>query len=64
VTVDHAAWSLLDCGGRLEILDGEECRRLLLLEVGQPPQPWPGARRALVVQVPLTMMTGRRVHRS
>jgi nitroimidazol reductase NimA-like FMN-containing flavoprotein (pyridoxamine 5'-phosphate oxidase superfamily) len=29
-----------------------------------PRQPWPEGRRPLVVQLPLTMMTGRRVHPS
>jgi len=29
MTLDNAAWSLLDRGGRLETLDREECRRLL-----------------------------------
>jgi uncharacterized protein len=143
MTLDNAAWSLLDRGGRLENLDRDECRRLLgsttigrlgyctdfgprivpmnytlvsesvtfrtgidteaahqlfdhpiafevdqvdeflqagwsvlvagnaqpldeasllLLDVGQSPQPWPEGRRSLVVQLPLTMMTGRRVH--
>ena len=143
MTLDNAAWSLLDRGGRLEALDRDECRRLLgstnigrlgyctdrgprivpmnysmvsesvtfrtgidteasselfdhpiafevdqvdeflqagwsvlvvgnaqpldeasllLLDVGQSPQPWPEGRRSLVVQLPLMMMTGRRVH--
>jgi len=143
MTLDNAAWSLLDRGGRLETLDREGCRRLLgstnigrlgcctdsgprivpmnytlvsesvtfrtgidteashelfdhpiafevdqvdeflqagwsvvvvgnaqpldeasllLLDVGQSPQPWPEGRRSLVVQLPLMMMTGRRVH--
>jgi hypothetical protein len=29
MTLDNAAWSLLDRGGRLETLDRDECRRLL-----------------------------------
>jgi hypothetical protein len=29
MTLDNAGWSLLDRGGRLEILDRDECRRLL-----------------------------------
>ena len=29
MTLDSAAWSLLDRGGRLEKLDRDECRRLL-----------------------------------
>jgi hypothetical protein len=37
---------------------------LLLLDVGQSPEPWPEGRRSLIVQLPLTMMTGRRVHRA
>jgi hypothetical protein len=58
---DNSGWSLLDRGatlsgsGRLEVLDRDECRR-------QSPQPWPEGRRALVVQLPLTTVTGRRVH--
>jgi uncharacterized protein len=145
MTIDNAAWSLLDRGGRLETLDRDECRgllgstnvgrlgyctdlgprivpmnytlvgealtfrtdidteashrlfdhpiafevdqvdeflqtgwsvlvmgnaqpldeeSLLLLDIGQSPQPWPEGRRALVVQLALTTMTGRRVHPS
>jgi uncharacterized protein len=140
---DNSGWSLLDRGGRLEVLDRDECRRLLgssnigrlayctdsgprvvpinytmvsealvfrtgmdseasgylinrpiafevdqvdeflqtgwsvlvvgnaglmderslrLLDLQQSPQPWPEGRRALVVQLPLTTVTGRRVH--
>jgi len=29
MTLDNAAWSLLDRGGRLETLDRDECRLLL-----------------------------------
>ena len=65
----NSGWSLLDRGGRLETLDRDECRRLLatslrLLDLQQSPQPWPEGRRALVAQLPLTAMTGRRVHPS
>jgi hypothetical protein len=140
---DSSGWSLLDRGGRLEVLDRDECRRLLgssnigrlayctdsgprvvpinytmvsealifrtgmdsegygylinrpiafevdqvdeflqtgwsvlvvgnaglmderslrLLDLQQSPQPWPEGRKALVVQLPLTTVTGRRVH--
>jgi nitroimidazol reductase NimA-like FMN-containing flavoprotein (pyridoxamine 5'-phosphate oxidase superfamily) len=37
---------------------------LRLLDLRQSPQPWPEGRRSLVVQLPLTTMTGRRVHPS
>ena len=48
--------------GNAQPLDEES---LLLLDVGQKAQPRPEGRRALVVQLPLTMiMTGRRVHLS
>jgi hypothetical protein len=56
----HTGWSVLVIGNA-HPLDEES---LLLLDVGQKPQPWPESRRALVVQLPLTMMTGRRVHPS
>lgn len=47
--------------GNAQPLDEES---LLLLDVGQKPQPWPQGRRALVVQLPFTIMTERRVHPS
>jgi uncharacterized protein len=56
----QTGWSVLVVGNA-QPLDEES---LLLLDVGQTPQPWPEGRRALVVQLPLTMMTGRRVHPS
>jgi hypothetical protein len=37
---------------------------LRLLDLQQSPQPWPEGRRSLVVQLPLTTVTGRRVHPS
>jgi uncharacterized protein len=56
----QTGWSVLVVGNA-QPLDEES---LLLPDVGQSPQPWPEGRRALVVQLPLTMMTGRRVHPS
>jgi hypothetical protein len=47
--------------GNARPLDEES---LLLLDVAQSPKPWAEGLRALVVQLPLTMMTGRRVHPS
>jgi hypothetical protein len=64
--VDHVdeflqtGWSVLVVGNAQPMDEAS----LLLLDVGQSPQPWPEGRRALVVQLPLTMMTGRRVHPS
>jgi hypothetical protein len=64
--VDHVdeflqtGWSVLVVGNAQPLDEAS----LLLLDVGQSPQPWPEGRRALVVQLPLTMMTGRRVHPS
>jgi uncharacterized protein len=56
----QTGWSVLVVGNA-QPLDEE---LLLLLDVRQTPQPWPAGRRVLVVQLPLTMMTGRRVHPS
>jgi nitroimidazol reductase NimA-like FMN-containing flavoprotein (pyridoxamine 5'-phosphate oxidase superfamily) len=56
----QTGWSVLVVGNA-QPLDEES---LLLLDVRQTPQPWPAGRRVLVVQLPLTMMTGRRVHPS
>jgi hypothetical protein len=47
--------------GNAQPLDEES---LLLLDVGQKAQLLAEGRRALVVLLPLTMMTGRRVHLS
>ena len=51
----QAGWSVLVVGNARPLDES-----LLLLDVAQSPQPWPEGRRALVVQLPLTMMTGRR----
>jgi hypothetical protein len=56
----QTGWSVLVVGNA-QPLDEES---LLLLDVDQSPKPWAEDRRALVVQLPLTMMTGRRVHPS
>jgi hypothetical protein len=55
----RTGWSVLVMGNA-QPLDEES---LLLLDVGQKPEP-AGGRRPLVVQLPLRMMTGRRVHPS
>ena len=57
---DRSGWSVLVVGNA-QPLDEES---LLMLDVGQSPQPWPEGRHVLVVQLQLTMMTGRRVHPS
>lgn len=54
----QSGWSVLVVGNA-QALDEAS---LLLLEIGQSPEPWPEGRRSLVVQLPLTIMTGRRVH--
>jgi hypothetical protein len=54
----QAGWSVLVVGNAQPLDEAS----LLLLDVGQSPQPWPEGRRSLVVQLPLMMMTGRRVH--
>jgi uncharacterized protein len=64
--VDHVdeflqtGWSVLVVGNAQPLDEAS----LLLLDRGQSPQPWPEGTRPLVVQLPLTMMTGRRVHPS
>ena len=54
----QSGWSVLVIGNAQPLDEAS----LLLLDVGQSPQPWPEGRRSLVVQLPLTIMTGRRVH--
>ena len=56
----QTGWSVLVVGNAQSLHE----ESLLLLDVGHAPQPWPQGRRALVVQLPLTIMTGRRVHPS
>ena len=55
---EQSGWSVLVIGNAQPLDEAS----LLLLDVGQSPEPWPEGRRSLVVQLPLTMMTGRRVH--
>jgi uncharacterized protein len=52
----QSGWSVLVIGNA-QPLDEES---LLLLDAG--PVPWPEGGRSLIVQLPLTIMTGRRVH--
>ena len=54
----QTGWSVLVVGNA-QPLDEASLR---LLDFGQSPEPWPEGRRSLVVQLPLTMMSGRRVH--
>ena len=54
----QSGWSVLVIGNAQPL----DQASLLLLDVGHSPEPWPEGRRSLVVQLPLTMMTGRRVH--
>jgi uncharacterized protein len=52
----QTGWSVL--------IVGNDETSLRLLDLQQSPQPWPEGRRSLVVQLPLTTVTGRRVHPS
>ena len=54
----QSGWSVLVIGNAQPLDEAS----LLLLDVGQSPEPWPEGRRSLVVQLPLTMMSRRRVH--
>jgi hypothetical protein len=54
----QTGWSVLVVGNA-GLMDE---RSLRLLDLQQSPQPWPEGRKALVVQLPLTTVTGRRVH--
>lgn len=54
----QSGWSVLVVGNAQPLDEAS----LLLLDVGQSPEPWPEGRRSLAVQLPPTMMTGRRVH--
>jgi uncharacterized protein len=54
----QSGWSVLVIGNAQPLDEAS----LLLLDVGQSPEPWPEGRRSLVAQLPLKMMTGRRVH--
>jgi nitroimidazol reductase NimA-like FMN-containing flavoprotein (pyridoxamine 5'-phosphate oxidase superfamily) len=56
----QTGWSVLVIGNAQPLAE----ESLLLLDVEQKPRPWPEGKRALVVQLPFTMMTGRRVHPS
>ena len=65
---DSSGWSLLDRGGRLEVLDRDECRRLLgSSNIGRLAYCTDSGPRVVpisytIVQLPLTTVTGRRVH--
>ena len=54
----HAGWSVLVTGEADQITT----RELQLLDVFQVPDPWPAGERSLFLQLPLTALTGRRVH--
>jgi nitroimidazol reductase NimA-like FMN-containing flavoprotein (pyridoxamine 5'-phosphate oxidase superfamily) len=56
----QTGWSVLVVGDAA-LMDETSLR---LLDLQQSPQPWPEGRRSLVVQLPLTTVTGRRVHPS
>ena len=54
----HTGWSVLVLGNA-RLLDEASLR---MLDIRQTPQPWPEGQRSLVMQLPLSKMTGRRVH--
>jgi uncharacterized protein len=56
----ETGWSVLVVGNA-EPLDQTS---LLFLGLTQSPRPWPEGTRSLVMQLPLTTITGRRVHPS
>ena len=56
----QAGWSV-QVQGFAELLPLEALR---LLDLPQTPQPWAAGDRSLVVRIPLTNVTGRRVHAS
>ena len=56
----QAGWSVVVVGNAAPVNEAS----LRFLDLRQSPQPWPEGRRSLVVQLPLTTMTGRRVHPS
>ena len=62
--VDHidellqSGWSVLLLGNA-RLLDEAALR---MLDIGQTPQPWPEGERSLILQLPLSKLTGRRVH--
>lgn len=56
----QTGWSVLVVGNA-RLMDEASLR---LLDLWQSPQPWPEGRRPLVIELPLTTMTGRRVHPS
>ena len=56
----QAGWSVLVVGHARLMDEGS----LRLLDLWQSPQSWPEGRRPLVIELPLTTITGRRVHPS
>lgn len=51
-------WSVLVLGNA-RLLDAAS---VLLLDVRRAPRPWPEGHRSLILQLPLSRVTGRRVH--
>jgi uncharacterized protein len=56
----QTGWSVLVVGNAGPMDEAS----LRLLDFQQSPQPWPEGRRSLIIQLPLTTVTGRRVHPS
>ncbi len=56
----ESGWSVL-VTGRLETVDEQTLR---VLDLSQTPQPWKSGQHALVLQLPLIAVTGRRILQS
>ena len=56
----RAGWSVLVTGEASEITSDE----LRMLDLSQAPDPWPDGWYSIFLQVPLTKITGRRVHQA
>jgi uncharacterized protein len=56
----ETGWSVLVLGNA-RLLDYASLR---MLDLRQTPRPWPEGQRPLILQLPLSSMTGRRVHRA
>ena len=55
-----AGWSVLVTGEASEITSDE----LRMLDLSQAPDPWPEGWHSIFLQLPLTKITGRRVHQA
>lgn len=54
----QSGWSVLVCGTATELPRAS----LRAMDVGETPEPWAAGVRSLYLRIPLTLITGRRVH--